>query len=841
MRKLLAATLLLALLLTGGLPALIDVAAASTPPVGNWTIQGDTVYISTDQAYLSTTPHTITKAGWVYFTVIPRTYTGDIDAVWGFDTDRLQPSKPQIYRNDEWVNLTGVVNSITRDYRGFDTWYYIKGASVVAGNTYQVRAWFDLPGIFYTPDSTGKYCWGIKPSSETIHEAIASGHLYLLDPWYTGWGSRFNFTIDADDIDEPLTNFPVLLHLSSASGITGNDTTNIFDVLGDDYLKLAVTDVNSTVQYYVEVEAWNATSEEAWLWTSLNVSNTTDTHFKLYYDSEHSNNTAWVGYTNSVPAEKVWDINFVCVYHMADGVDTTHTYDSSSTGNDGTKLAATEPTEVMGAIGPAQHFDGNDVIYVVNPVGSAFRISAFSASIWFESDSISTLQNLWREGGGYYGYFLETSKLKFHSRTNLGTYKGATGDDTLTSNQWYAGYGERNASTSVNLWINGTQQAGKADDANKDHLLADFWYFGFHNAQYMIGTIDELRISNISRSVGWTTASFESERDHLISWGVVETVPAPTVVTNSATNISFNEAILHGNVTNSSNTSIFNRGFEWDIDSGVPYTYNWNESGVFGLGIFNHTPTLLPVTTYYFRAMAKNANATWGYGSELNFTTNATPYLGIPTDFTATQVGTGSVCLTWQIDVNSTDTMIRVGSDGNCPANYTDGWLVYFGNGTIVNYTQLSLGLEEYCFRAWSYYAPVGYSDDYAEAKIGGENMVFIGLVGLCFALMVLGFWRKSQALLWTAGLAWIAFAFWQRSLVTTWGDWGLHEIMFMLGVMMVIGCIVEATMIYRSEHEAPPRKARVDPAEESAARYRTMMHRVRDKTDQYRVSRRGS
>lgn len=119
---------------------------------------------------------------------------------------------------------------------------------------------------------------------------------------------------------------------------------------------------------------------------------------------------------------------------------------------------------------------------------------------------------------------------------------------------------------------------------------------------------------------------------------------------------------------------------------------------------------------------------------------------------------------------------------------------------------------------------------------LGGGNVSLLGVLGLCIALMVIGFWRKSQAIMWIAALAWIGLAFWQRSLTPAWGTWDLHEMLFYIGFLMTIVCIVEAVMIYREEQPEP--KERV-PALTPIERYRKMRADLKARTEQYGIRRR--
>ena len=126
--------------------------------------------------------------------------------------------------------------------------------------------------------------------------------------WAAGWSKRHQITIDSTYIDASLTDFPVLLKVT-ASGI--------FDELGASSRKIAVY-TSDHRPCYVEIEKWDDTGNEAWLWTSLPaIASGADTSLYLYYDSSHEDNTAYVGIPGSTVAQNVWDEDYVLVMHMS--------------------------------------------------------------------------------------------------------------------------------------------------------------------------------------------------------------------------------------------------------------------------------------------------------------------------------------------------------------------------------------------------------------------------------------------------------------------------------------------------------------------------------------------
>ena len=86
-----------------------------------------------------------------------------------------------------------------------------------------------------------------------------------------GFDKQIPITIDPSKINETLSNFPILIHLSTASGTGDVDVSAIFDELTDDAnrKKIAVTTDDGTTECYVEIERWDDANEEAWLWASI--------------------------------------------------------------------------------------------------------------------------------------------------------------------------------------------------------------------------------------------------------------------------------------------------------------------------------------------------------------------------------------------------------------------------------------------------------------------------------------------------------------------------------------------------------------------------------------------
>jgi hypothetical protein len=99
----------IAVLFASLLLGLVPLSCADSPTP--WIIEDNTVYIDDSNVYMSATPHTITTDSAlsdlypVDFVITPKTYTGDIDVVFGFDIPSVKPTNAEYYKpyTREWT------------------------------------------------------------------------------------------------------------------------------------------------------------------------------------------------------------------------------------------------------------------------------------------------------------------------------------------------------------------------------------------------------------------------------------------------------------------------------------------------------------------------------------------------------------------------------------------------------------------------------------------------------------------------------------------------------------------------------------------------------------------
>ena len=365
----------------------------------------------------------------------------------------------------------------------------------------------EAPEVFLEPGITGK---------SSVYTNSTSAKVSVAAPvWLSGWDRRVKITIDKNDVDSALSNFPVLVYLSNSSGCNNDDVSFIFDELQSDAnrKKIAVTTSNGITQCYVEIERWDDTSEQAWLWVNVpSIGNTIDTDFYLYYDKDHADNTNYVGDQNSTAAENVWSSNYLAVHHMEEDPtgsiadSTNNNIDMTSEGN------MTSSNIVDAKVGKGVDFDGINDTYISQ---SSITITQFTHSGWIKGDDYGARRTV-ATVGEQRDLCLENGVLTF-----LADGVGYSFGSALTTGVWnyvvvtYDG-------TTLRGYINGSYTGNSYTPSLGSYAGVLQFARWQTNLDYFDGILDEIRISNTTYSGAWVKACYESERDHLLDFGLEE-------------------------------------------------------------------------------------------------------------------------------------------------------------------------------------------------------------------------------------------------------------------------------------------------------------------------------
>ncbi|HOW29312.1 MAG TPA: DUF2341 domain-containing protein [archaeon] len=306
---------------------------------------------------------------------------------------------------------------------------------------------------------------------------------------------RKKITIDKDKVDGDLTDFPMLVSLldSDLKTYAQSDGRDIYFTSSDG------------TRLKREIEDYNSTTGSLVAWVKIpSLSSIENTDIYMYFGNSEENNT---NDTN------VWDSNYVGVWHSNDYNSTTIA-DSTLNNNIGTKVSANNPIETTGKIGKAQAYLGDDYITILTS-------SIQTASLWTNLNSVTDIQ-----------YFLGGSGTGIrYNGTNFLVYNGSAGYVTLNwtkENAWKYLTITKVNSNDYNFYIDGNLLGVATAGTNGTNIGITF--FGKRNdGYYYNGPIDEVRISNITRSESWIKTEYnnQSAPENFYSIGELETILTP--------------------------------------------------------------------------------------------------------------------------------------------------------------------------------------------------------------------------------------------------------------------------------------------------------------------------
>ena len=150
-------------------------------------ISADFIFIDDEEVYMSVSPSKVMESQWVEFSFTPKSYSGFVNVVFGFNSLNTVPLRAEYWSDSfnvngslgGWVPLSGGFNSFSRGLLGFDNWYYLSNFNVVAGDNYKLR-------VFLSVEDEGSYLFAVYPSNygSDVGLAYDNNHLYVLTSEY---------------------------------------------------------------------------------------------------------------------------------------------------------------------------------------------------------------------------------------------------------------------------------------------------------------------------------------------------------------------------------------------------------------------------------------------------------------------------------------------------------------------------------------------------------------------------------------------------------------------------------------------------------------------------------
>lgn len=416
----------------------------------------------------------------------------------------------------------------------------------------------------------------------------------------TDFNHRETITITGGETT--LTNFTVFLKVPYNAFMQTN--------FNDLYFTSGNCNLDSTTALDYELDS-EVDSTNASLWVKIPTLTTGSNSICMYFGNSTVSNL-----NNSI---KAWDDNYVSVYHFSDltGKDSRNNFSSIAT--TGT------PTNADSLFGKGVVFDGSTHF----DLGTSSATTPYPITVEI-LDTDVTQDNSF---GGAYARFnnnvnrdfiisLQASAGTGYLETSsTGSFE--TGFVTASPISATFGYNTITIDSSLGTWFENKLIVDSGAMASSFHSGTNT-YIGYQarDNAHLVGTLDELRVSNVVRDSSWINRSYDNIDFNLFSLGTPEVYPLSSENIETTFVSPTSSGILLNNQTIIANLSVVSN----NITSVQIRLYNSahsliaNSSGVSTFVYFNG----LTVGTYYLNASATNVfgNSNNTATSQINVTGN---------------------------------------------------------------------------------------------------------------------------------------------------------------------------------------------------------------------------
>lgn len=351
-------------------------------------------------------------------------------------------------------------------------------------------------------------------SSSQISHAT-SGEISLSSttttPWYnSSWNYRKSIMIDHNSVSggSNLTNFPVLINLSSESDLAARAMSNGYD--------LVFTSSDGTTKLSHEIDKFTSATGELQAWVKIpTLSASSDTQLYLYYGNGAASNQS--------NASDVWTGNgYAGVWHLSQSPGSSAPQFTDSLGvNHGTATVLVAADQIACKIdGGVDFASSND--WISMPNGSALRpTGAMTTSAWIKINSYSGSGRIFSKQGGTtaraWNFGLESTdnSISFGVASNSSTMISASSTAHPSTGTWVYAVGVYEPSTALRVYVDGSESG-----TNTTSIPASqFSNNGFgprigmsvNNVGDFNGQIDEVRLSTVARSSGWIATEYANQ------------------------------------------------------------------------------------------------------------------------------------------------------------------------------------------------------------------------------------------------------------------------------------------------------------------------------------------
>jgi len=409
---------------------------------------------------------------------------------------------------------------------------------------YNTRYWWSVSVTDGTNWTNQTYSFTTKP--------------LIVNWWSTSWSYRKTITIDHSKISSSQTNFPVLIDFTDiAVGAKARPD-------GYDFV---FTDLNGTKLNH-EIESYDAPSGHLTAWVNVPfLSATNDTLLYMYYGN--------AGSSNQQNTTDVWDTNNIMVLHLGPQPPCK---DSTINANNGA-IHGGVTQGLVSRIDGAYGFDGTTG-YVETPDSGTLAgfTQGFTVSFWLRLDNTDKRQTIiskYNTGPNQRSWMVEYQNSATYGKV-LGFFASQDGNGygewyaslNPTAGTWYHVTIVWQPNVVPKFYVNGAQVTTKGVETtvsiyNNSGVPLDVARCLYNSARYLSGALDEIRLSDSSRTPGWILTCFNNQKDPLSFYqiGPQQSLPNEPVISNptpadGATSVPISTSKLSFNLTDYGNNPL---------------------------------------------------------------------------------------------------------------------------------------------------------------------------------------------------------------------------------------------------------------------------------------------
>lgn len=353
-----------------------------------------------------------------------------------------------------------------------------------------------------------------------------------------GWSHRFKYTIDNSNVGETLTEFP--LHIDLTNDAPAHFWSNV-DSNGAD-IRIVDEDGTTNLSGQAHLEGWDYNNSQGHIWVKRTIAASGNSEFVYVYYDNSNVTTAF----DDTSKQATYNSNYVGVWHLNETTTgNTDFKDATSNNNDSTSVTIDGEGSNPDAIGKANgavQFDGSNDHISMADNSSLDPPNDMTIEAWVKYDQLSSVK-------GEAQYFVNKQddndpwasyNFTLYQGDDTPAFRWVNGDRTeyfagkasvATINTWYYYAGVHDGST-LRFYLDGSSSGtytgsptGTILDSDAGLHIGSFWTGGGYTDTH----IDEIRISNTTRSAEWIEFAYLSDKGDA---GTADSVPSTPTIDN---------------------------------------------------------------------------------------------------------------------------------------------------------------------------------------------------------------------------------------------------------------------------------------------------------------------